>query len=96
MQMLPATAYVKMVDIWLIFGQLVPFAEVVLLTAMEYIREGDGSGEEETTTSPQVDQPDDHQDIVETNKGVQSTEPSSCLPKQHEMKMFWLKLTGTL
>ena len=47
MQMLPATAYVKMVDIWLIFGQLVPFAEVVLLTAMEYIREGDGSGEEE-------------------------------------------------
>ena len=38
MQMLPATAYVKMVDIWLIFGQLVPFAEVVLLTAMEYHR----------------------------------------------------------
>jgi hypothetical protein len=52
MQMLPATAYVKMVDVWLIFGQLVPFAEVVLLTAMEYHREGDGSGEaiEEPTT----------------------------------------------
>jgi hypothetical protein len=48
MQMLPATAYVKMIDIWLIFGQLVPFAEVVLLTAMEYYREGDGSGEETT------------------------------------------------
>ena len=47
MQMLPATAYVKMVDVWLIFGQLVPFAEVVILTAMEYHREGDGSGEEE-------------------------------------------------
>jgi hypothetical protein len=47
MQMLPATAYVKMVDIWLIFGQLVPFTEVVILTAMEYHREGDGSGEEE-------------------------------------------------
>ena len=47
MQMLPATAYVKMVDVWLIFGQLVPFIEVVLLTAMEYIREGDGSGEDE-------------------------------------------------
>ena len=47
MQMLPATAYVKMIDIFLIFGQLYPFAEVVLLTMMEYHREGDGSGEEE-------------------------------------------------
>ena len=44
MQMLPATAYVKMIDIFLIFGQLYPFSEVVLLTIMEYKREGDGSG----------------------------------------------------
>ena len=47
MQMLPATAYVKMIDIFLIFGQLYPFSEVVLLTVMEYHREGDGSGEGE-------------------------------------------------
>ena len=47
MQMLPATAYVKMIDVFLIFGQLYPFSEVVLLTIMEYHREGDGSGEEE-------------------------------------------------
>ena len=46
MQMLPATAYVKMIDIFLIFGQLYPFSEVVLLTMMEYHREADGSGEE--------------------------------------------------
>merc|ERR1712240_1001369 len=26
---LPSTAYIKMVDLWLIFGQLVPFIEVV-------------------------------------------------------------------
>ena len=39
MQMLPTTAYIKMVDIWLVFCQLVPFAEVILLTAMEYHRE---------------------------------------------------------
>ena len=45
MQMLPSTAYVKMIDIWLIFGQLVPFTEVILLTIMEFYREGDGSGE---------------------------------------------------
>ena len=60
MQMLPATAYVKMIDIFLIFGQLYPFSEVVLLTLMEYKREGDGSGlsegteeeEEEEKTAP--------------------------------------------
>ena len=38
MQMLPTTAYIKMVDIWLVFCQLVPFAEVILLTATEYHR----------------------------------------------------------
>jgi hypothetical protein len=57
MQSLPTTAYVKMVDIWLIGCQLVPFVEVVLLTAMEYFREGDGSGEkaeEERPTSVQT------------------------------------------
>ena len=50
MDKLPSTAYVKLVDYWLIFGQIIPFTEVVLLTAMEFIREGDGSGEEETQT----------------------------------------------
>ena len=39
MQMLPSTAYIKMEDIWLVFCQLVPFAEVILLTAMEYHRD---------------------------------------------------------
>jgi hypothetical protein len=51
MQMLPATAYIKMIDIFLIFGQLYPFSEVVLLTMMEYHREGDGSGEEDPTAA---------------------------------------------
>ena len=55
MQMLPATAYVKMIDIFLIFGQLYPFAEVVLLTAMEYLREGDGSGLREDTPDSQAE-----------------------------------------
>ena len=38
MQMLPMTAYVKMIDVWLVFCQLVPFTEVLLLTGMEYFR----------------------------------------------------------
>ena len=39
MEGLPPTSAVKMIDIWLILCQLVPFAQVVLLTAMEYLRE---------------------------------------------------------
>ena len=38
MESLPPTSNIRMIDIWLVFCQLVPFAEVVLLTAMEYNR----------------------------------------------------------
>ena len=38
MEKLPPTSYVKLVDVWLIMGQLIPFVEVVLLTAMERLR----------------------------------------------------------
>ena len=32
MQTLPTTAYIEMIDVWLIFCQLIPFIKVVLLT----------------------------------------------------------------
>ena len=35
MEKLPPTSYVRMVDIWLIFGQLIPFVEVILVTIRE-------------------------------------------------------------
>ena len=35
---LPPTAYVKMIDIWLIFSQLIPFIEVLLHTFMDCMR----------------------------------------------------------
>ena len=84
MQMLPATAYVKMVDVWLIFGQLVPFAEVVLLTAMEYIREGDGSGEDDLD-SPTVTKLGDYKEEEEERDEVK---------KWTIDQMYWLKITG--
>ena len=43
MESLPPSSDTKMIDIWLIICQLVPFSEVVLLTAIEYVREGDGN-----------------------------------------------------
>ena len=39
---LPPTAYVKMIDVWLIFSQTIPFIEVLLHTFMDCMRtEGD-------------------------------------------------------
>ena len=37
-QSLPPTAYVKMIDIWLIFAQLIPFMEVLLHSWMDTYR----------------------------------------------------------
>ena len=42
MESLPPTSDIKMIDIWLVLCQMVPFAEVVLLTAMEYKRTEEG------------------------------------------------------
>ena len=39
MEGLPPTSDIKMIDIWLILCQLVPFEQVVLFTAMEYFGE---------------------------------------------------------
>ena len=41
MEGLPPTSNIRMIDIWLVLCQMVPFAEVVLLTAMEYCRKDD-------------------------------------------------------
>ena len=61
MECLPSTSDVKMIDIWLVLCQMVPFAEVVLLTAMEYHRK-DGHNENKATDmkieSLKEDEPD--------------------------------------
>ena len=35
MEKLPLTSYIRMVDIWLIYGQLVPFLQVALVSVRE-------------------------------------------------------------
>ena len=52
MEGLPPTSDIKMIDIWLVLCQMVPFVEVVLLTAMEYHR--DDSQEEHRSISMHV------------------------------------------
>ena len=50
MEILPSTSDIKMIDIWLVLCQMVPFAEVVLLTAMEYNRKDDVPEQREDTS----------------------------------------------
>ena len=51
MEVLPSTSDIKMIDCWLVLCQLVPFAQVVLLTAIEYLREVEEEGKEEPNTA---------------------------------------------
>ena len=88
MQMLPATAYIKMIDIFLIFGQLYPFSEVVLLTMMEYHREGDGSGEEEPAVGS-AKKPSTIADPEENTPDAQDEKVKSV-----EDQLYWYKVTG--
>ena len=46
MESLPLTSTTKMIDYWLILCQLVPFVQVVLLTAKEYLRDEEQVKEE--------------------------------------------------
>ena len=85
MQMLPATAYIKMIDVFLIFGQLYPFSEVVLLTIMEYKREGDGSGETEEET------PDTAVEAKKENTPATAVEAQKTANEDH---LYWYKVTG--
>ena len=59
MERLPPTSYVRMFDIWLIFGILIPFVEVFILTFKEYNQEDQainhhGHPREVTNNKPSV------------------------------------------
>ena len=40
---LPATAYMKLIDVWLLFGLLLPFVIIILLILMEHLPPTDNS-----------------------------------------------------
>ena len=71
MEGLPPTSATKMIDYWLILCQLVPFAQVVLLTIKEYLRE------EENDTS----ETDDIQPLTPTTVILDTTAEDETNPK---------------
>ena len=83
MESLPPTSDIKMIDIWLILCQLVPFAQVVLLTAIEYLREDEKEkGEVEKQGKGEVEGPGEKE--VETHSQNEPMQLEAWEPKNTE------------
>ena len=81
---LPRTSYTKMIDYWLILCQLVPFTEVVLLTAIEYLREEEGGQGKEEQEGEEVTQTMGKQDIINVESIENTTES-----KKYQDSQYW-------
>ena len=101
---LPPTSAIKMIDIWLIMCQLVPFCEVVLLTAIEYNSGGEqgANGEKQKTINHhgtmrviKVGEPSDDSGVGEKpEKAWELTEDDSCsikwIPNLKTIRKYWI------
>ena len=94
MESLPLTSATKMIDYWLILCQLVPFAQVVLLTAKEFFREEEGLIE---TPDTKEDEPGQAKPVVCNMKNNTQLDIKDCAdPKEAwvagKNKTFWKQL----
>ena len=90
MEGLPPTSDIKMIDIWLVLCQMVPFAEVVLLTAMEYQRDDHLDDEISKSKLISVTAADDE---IETGQSEKSKCREACslfLPQLKTIGLFAL------
>ena len=75
---LPKTAYVKMIDTWLIFGLVVPFIIFLILTLIEMLNDDDDDEE-------QIDEKDDEKELTQktiVNDRLSATSNSQVGPKE--------------
>ena len=84
MESLPLTSTTKMIDYWLILCQLVPFAQVVLLTAAEYLRDEEQEKEEEN------DEAED--EVPEDGQGTERKEAWKPPIKKRPKTQVYMKL----
>ena len=89
MEGLPPTSTTKMIDYWLILCQLVPFAEVVLITAMEYQREDNNENEE---NGDQGDKEANKDNTQKTPCDGDESVPTVCEAWKATQKKRWLSL----
>ena len=80
MQTLPTTAYIRMIDVWLVFCQLVPFVEVILLTAQECYRVEEQEGQDVGANKKKVGT--GHTEVVPGAKLVQEKNIDIAIPSE--------------
>ena len=88
MEGLPPTSATKMIDYWLILCQLVPFTQVVLLTAMEFLR----ADEQEEKRVPEKEKPTN--DKIEGNK--QFEDEAWTLEKMNHSKTSFVPMIAVI
>ena len=81
MEGLPPTSTTKMIDYWLIFCQLVPFTQVVLLTVMEYLRDEEHEKKERKEDCP------DHKDDISEEGSEPDTKEAWNVPQKKRSKI---------
>ena len=88
MEGLPPTSNTKMIDYWLILCQLVPFAQVVLLTAMEFLREEE-QGEKQISDKEEPQPAEPTNEKQESNVHVEEEEEAKpIVPKKLSRTSF--------
>ena len=88
MESLPPTADIRMIDVWLILAQLLPFIEVVLLTAMEFFRETEMIGKEKEMYENQEKEMSRNERYIIGLKFVGEQSVSDILPNSKAAIMF--------
>ena len=102
MQVLPTTAYIRMIDLWLVFCQLVPFSEVILLTAQEYYRNDLTGDEEDKETDDRSDKdPVNDVSLVEVLENgipqeLETNDSTDGKPVLQNRRLLQLKTIGDL
>ena len=71
MESLPPTSDIRLIDLWLVICQMVPFAEVVLLTAMECQRNEEGGDISRCVQVVPIDEEDNDLIIPERKRWFQ-------------------------
>ena len=91
MEELPTTAYIKMIDVWLVFCQLIPFTEVILLTLIENRRM-----EEENVVQMDSFEKDNISTIQNQDAEISEMKPKPVLEgwQVRDGGLKWLKIAG--
>ena len=79
MEGLPPTSDTKMIDYWLILCQLVPFAQVVLLTAIEYLRDEEQESKDASTQFEMDEEGTNEPKLKEVWQTPQQKKSRSCV-----------------